>query len=84
MDAQPSADPRYLQPLGFRYHIDEASGDEPFIVPLKGGDFVTVPYTFHINDDVSYPFLTWNPAAYEQALKMSSINSTRRPKRGAG
>ena len=58
-----------LQGLGFRYHIDEPSRDEPFIVTLKGGDFVTVPYTFHMNDIVSFPFQGWNPAAYEQALK---------------
>src|SRR5438270_13810517 len=58
-----------LQSLGFLYHIDEPSRDEPFIVPLKGGDFVTVPYTFHMNDIVSFPFAGWNPAAYEQALK---------------
>jgi hypothetical protein len=30
---------------------------------------VTVPYTFHMNDIVSFPFEGWNPAAYEQALK---------------
>jgi peptidoglycan/xylan/chitin deacetylase (PgdA/CDA1 family) len=58
-----------LQSLGMTYHIDEPSRDEPFIVPLKGGDFVTVPYTFHMNDIVSFPFEGWNPAAYEQALK---------------
>lgn len=58
-----------LQSLGFRYHIDEPSRDEPFIVPLAKGDFVTVPYTFHMNDIVSYPFESWNPAAYEQALR---------------
>lgn len=58
-----------LQSLGFLYHIDEPSRDEPFIVRLKGGDFVTVPYTFHMNDIVSFPFQSWNPAAYEQALK---------------
>ncbi len=58
-----------LQSLGFRYHIDEPSRDEPFIVPLASGDFVTVPYTFHMNDIVSYPFEGWNPAAYEQALR---------------
>jgi peptidoglycan/xylan/chitin deacetylase (PgdA/CDA1 family) len=58
-----------LQSLGFLYHIDEPSRDEPFIVKLKGGDFVTVPYTFHMNDIVSYPFENWNPASYEQALK---------------
>jgi peptidoglycan/xylan/chitin deacetylase (PgdA/CDA1 family) len=58
-----------LQSLGFTYHLDEPSRDEPFIVPLSGGDFVTVPYTFHLNDIVSFPFDGWNPAAYEQALK---------------
>jgi peptidoglycan/xylan/chitin deacetylase (PgdA/CDA1 family) len=58
-----------LQSLGFKYHIDEPSRDEPFIVKLKGGDFVTVPYTFHDNDIVSYPFQGWNPTAYEVSLK---------------
>jgi peptidoglycan/xylan/chitin deacetylase (PgdA/CDA1 family) len=58
-----------LQSLGFTYHIDEPSRDEPFIVPLKSGDFVTVPYTFHMNDIVSFPFENWNAAAYEQALR---------------
>ncbi len=58
-----------LQDLGFLYHIDEPSRDEPFIVPLAKGDFVTVPYTFHMNDISSFPFEGWNPVAYEQALK---------------
>jgi peptidoglycan/xylan/chitin deacetylase (PgdA/CDA1 family) len=58
-----------LQDLGFLYHIDEPSHDEPFIVPVRGRDFVTVPYTFHLNDIVSFPFSGWNPAAYEQALR---------------
>ena len=58
-----------LKELGFTYYLDEASMDEPFILPVKGGDFVTVPYTFHMNDIVSYPFEGYNPAAYEQALR---------------
>lgn len=58
-----------LQDLGFLYHIDEPSHDEPFIVPVRGRDFVTVPYTFHLNDIVSFPFVGWNPTAYEQALR---------------
>ncbi len=58
-----------LQDLGFQYHIDEPSRDEPFIVPLSGGDFVTVPYTFHMNDISSFPFEGYDPIAYEQALK---------------
>src|SRR5882724_3305864 len=58
-----------LQDLGFLYSIDEPSRDEPFIVPVRGRDFVTVPYTFHMNDIVSFPFDGWNPVAYEQALR---------------
>jgi peptidoglycan/xylan/chitin deacetylase (PgdA/CDA1 family) len=58
-----------LQDLGFLYHIDEPSRDEPFIIPVRGRDFVTVPYTFHMNDIVSFPFAGWSPAAYEQALR---------------
>jgi len=58
-----------LQDLGFLYHIDEPSRDEPFIIPVRGRDFVTVPYTFHMNDIVAFPFEGWNPAAYEQALR---------------
>jgi peptidoglycan/xylan/chitin deacetylase (PgdA/CDA1 family) len=58
-----------LQDLGFLYHIDEPSHDEPFIIPVRGRDFVTVPYTFHMNDIVAFPFEGWNPAAYEQALR---------------
>src|SRR5258706_894016 len=58
-----------LQGLGFVYHIDEPSHDEPFIVPVRGRDLVTVPYTFHMNDIVSFPFVGWNATAYEQALR---------------
>lgn len=58
-----------LQELGFLYHIDEPSHDEPFIIPVKGKDFVTVPYTFHLNDISAYPFEGYNPMAYEQALR---------------
>ncbi|MFD1557477.1 polysaccharide deacetylase family protein [Paraburkholderia silviterrae] len=58
-----------LQDLGFIYHIDEPSHDEPFIIPVRGKDFVTVPYTFNMNDISSFPFEGYNPMAYEQALK---------------
>lgn len=58
-----------LQELGFLYTIDEPSHDEPFIIPVKGKDFVTVPYTIHMNDISSFPFEGYNPLAYEQALK---------------
>ena len=48
-----------LRDLGFLYSIDEPSHDEPFIVPVRGRDFVIVPYTFHMNDIVSFPFGPW-------------------------
>lgn len=41
-----------LRELGFRYHIDDLSRDEPFIVPVDGHDFAVVPYTLHCNDIV--------------------------------
>jgi peptidoglycan/xylan/chitin deacetylase (PgdA/CDA1 family) len=58
-----------LQELGFLYSIDEPSHDEPFIVSVNGKDFVTVPYTFHMNDISSFPFEGYNPQGYEQALR---------------
>jgi peptidoglycan/xylan/chitin deacetylase (PgdA/CDA1 family) len=34
-----------LQELGFIYHIDDISRDEPFTVTVKGKPFAVVPYT---------------------------------------
>ncbi len=39
-----------LQELGFLYHIDDLSRDEPFITEVNGSDFVVVPYTLRCND----------------------------------
>lgn len=39
-----------LQELGFLYHIDDLSRDEPFITKVNGSDFVVVPYTLRCND----------------------------------
>lgn len=39
-----------LQELGFKYHIDDLSRDEPFIVQVNQKDFVVVPYTLRCND----------------------------------
>lgn len=58
-----------LQDLGFLYHIDDPSRDEPFVTQLRGRPFVTVPYTMHMNDIVSFDFKGYDPAAYEQALR---------------
>jgi peptidoglycan/xylan/chitin deacetylase (PgdA/CDA1 family) len=41
---------KILQELGFIYHIDDLSRDEPFIIPVNNKDFVVVPYTLRNND----------------------------------
>ena len=43
-----------LQDLGFLYHTDDLSRDEPFIVPVRKKPFVVVPYAFQSNDYQSY------------------------------
>ena len=39
-----------LQELGFKYHIDDLSRDEPFIIKVKDNDFAVIPYTLRCND----------------------------------
>jgi peptidoglycan/xylan/chitin deacetylase (PgdA/CDA1 family) len=39
-----------LQELGFIYHIDDLSRDEPFLIPVNGKNFAVVPYTLRCND----------------------------------
>jgi len=58
-----------LQELGFDYHIDDMSRDEPFIQEIGGKPFVTVPYTVHLNDIASFDFPGFSPAAFEQQLR---------------
>lgn len=41
---------KILQELGFLYHIDDLSRDEPFIVKVNNKDFAVVPYTLRCND----------------------------------
>jgi peptidoglycan/xylan/chitin deacetylase (PgdA/CDA1 family) len=43
-----------LQDLGFLYHVDEVSRDEPFLVPVRDKPFVVVPYTLGMNDIVLF------------------------------
>jgi peptidoglycan/xylan/chitin deacetylase (PgdA/CDA1 family) len=38
------------QELGFIYHIDDISRDEPFVIQVNGKPFAVVPYTGHLND----------------------------------
>ena len=57
-----------LQELGFIYHIDDLSADEPFLQQINGQPFATVPYSVHLNDIASFDFPGFNPAGYEQQM----------------
>lgn len=39
-----------LQELGYTYHIDDVSRDEPFVETVDGKDLYVVPYTLRNND----------------------------------
>jgi peptidoglycan/xylan/chitin deacetylase (PgdA/CDA1 family) len=58
-----------LQDLGFIYHIDDISRDEPFLVPVRNKPFVVVPYTIHTNDIVNYEGRHWTGAQFASELK---------------
>jgi peptidoglycan/xylan/chitin deacetylase (PgdA/CDA1 family) len=58
-----------LQDLGFIYHIDDISRDEPFLVPVRNKPFVVVPYTIHTNDIVNYEGRHWTSAQFASELK---------------
>jgi peptidoglycan/xylan/chitin deacetylase (PgdA/CDA1 family) len=58
-----------LQDLGFIYHIDDISRDEPFLVPVRNKPFVVVPYTIHTNDTVNYEGRHWTAAQFASELK---------------
>ena len=59
-----------LQELGFIYHIDDLSRDEPSIIPVSGKPFVVVPYTLRNNDIGRFGGNTaMTAAAFLQELK---------------
>ncbi len=58
-----------LQDLGFTYHIDDISRDEPFTVQVKGKPFVVVPYTVEHNDIVLFESRHFSAAQFAQELK---------------
>ena len=58
-----------LQELGFIYHIDDVSRDEPFLITVKGKPFAVVPYTLHMNDIVDYETRYFSTQEYAGDLK---------------
>jgi len=58
-----------LQELGFLYHIDDVSRDEPFLINVRGKPFAVVPYTLHMNDIVDYESRYFSTQEYAGDLK---------------
>jgi peptidoglycan/xylan/chitin deacetylase (PgdA/CDA1 family) len=58
-----------LQELGFAYHIDDVSRDEPFIEQVDGKDFVVVPYTLRNNDILLIEGRNYSPQQFLDQIK---------------
>jgi peptidoglycan/xylan/chitin deacetylase (PgdA/CDA1 family) len=58
-----------LQELGFIYHVDDLSRDEPFLIQVKDRPFVVVPYTVEHNDIVLFESRNISSQAFAQELK---------------
>jgi peptidoglycan/xylan/chitin deacetylase (PgdA/CDA1 family) len=58
-----------LEELGFIYHIDDVSRDEPFLINVNGKPFAVVPYTLHMNDIVDYESRYFSTQEYAGDLK---------------
>lgn len=61
---------KVLQELGFLYHIDDLSRDEPFITKVNGKNFVVMPYTLRNNDIVNIAGNHWTPEMFLSQLIM--------------
>ncbi len=59
-----------LQELGFLYHIDDVSRDEPFIEQVNGKDFVVVPYTLRNNDILLIEGRNYSPDKFLDQIKL--------------
>ncbi|MGY0408345.1 MAG: polysaccharide deacetylase family protein [Polaribacter sp.] len=60
---------KVLQDLGFLYHIDDLSRDEPFVTMVRGKRFVVMPYTLRNNDIVNIAGKKWSPDQHLAQLK---------------
>ncbi len=57
-----------LVEIGFSYHIDDPSADEPFLQMINCQPFAAVPYSVRLNDIASFDFPGFNPVSYEQQM----------------
>jgi peptidoglycan/xylan/chitin deacetylase (PgdA/CDA1 family) len=60
---------KVLQELGFLYHIDDLSRDEPFLTEVKGQNFVVIPYTLRNNDIANIAENHWSPDQFLSQLR---------------
>jgi peptidoglycan/xylan/chitin deacetylase (PgdA/CDA1 family) len=58
-----------LQDLGFLYHVDDVSRDEPFLIAVRSKPFVVVPYTLELNDLVLYQQRSFSSEQYASELR---------------
>ncbi|WP_375742360.1 polysaccharide deacetylase family protein [Corallococcus interemptor] len=58
-----------LQDLGFLYHIDDVSRDEPFVVDVRGRPFAVVPYTLGMNDIINFESRNYTADQFASELK---------------
>jgi len=61
---------KILQELGFKYHIDDLSRDEPFLIKIHGKDFAVVPYTIRCNDIVLIEGKNFSADQFAHQVKM--------------
>ncbi|WP_047301100.1 polysaccharide deacetylase family protein [Pseudomonas fluorescens] len=59
-----------LQELGYLYHIDDLSRDEPFIEKVNNKDFVVVPYTLRNNDILLVEGRNYSPSQFLEQIKL--------------
>ena len=59
-----------LQELGYTYHIDDVSRDEPFIQKVDGKDFIVVPYTLRNNDILLIEGRNFTPGQFLDQIKL--------------
>ena len=59
-----------LQELGYLYHIDDVSRDEPFIELVNNKDFVVVPYTLRNNDILLIEGRNYSPLKFLKQVKL--------------
>ena len=59
-----------LQELGYSYHIDDVSRDEPFIQKVDGKDFIVVPYTLRNNDILLIEGRNFTPGQFLDQIKL--------------